>query len=269
MRQYTNYGRGAFFGRHLTNSVANKLILANIAVHLFKALSSNPMAIIHFFGLSPKLVVTQFFIWQPITYMFLHADFTHLFFNMLMTWMLGNTIESVWGSKKFLKYYIACGLGGAVFSTFFNFSGPPVVGNSGAVFGLYLAYALMFPNNYVYINFLLPVKAKYLLSFLIVAQLVLGIFGPSGIAYFAHIGGMVAGLFFFKDKIKASRFWGTLGGLISPGGKRPKKQEFESQEGAKIDSILDKIAQKGFENLSATEKRILENYSRKQKEDSE
>ncbi len=269
MRQYTNYNRRSFFGHHLSNSVANKLILANVIVHLLKALSSDPMAIIHFFGLSPKLVVTQFFIWQPITYMFLHADFMHLFFNMLMTWMLGNTIESVWGSRKFLKYYVACGLGGAVFSAIFNFAGPPVVGNSGAVFGLYLAYALMFPNNYVYINFLLPVKAKYLLSFLIVAQLLLGISGASGIAYFAHIGGMAAGLLFFKDKINASRVGATLRRFKSPGSQNPKKRKWESQEGAKIDSILDKIAAKGFDNLSATEKRILENYSRKQKEDSE
>ena len=269
MRQYTHYGRQSFFGHHLSNSVTNKLILATVIVHLLKGMSSDPMAIVHLFGLSPKLVVTQFFIWQPITYMFLHADFMHLFFNLLMTWMLGNTLESVWGSRKFLKYYISCGLGGAAFSAIFSFAGPPVIGNSGAVFGLYLAYAVMFPNNYVYINFLLPVKAKYLLTFLVVAQLLLGISGKSGIAYFAHIGGMAAGLLFFKDKIKASRVWATLRRFASPDGQTPKKRKWEAQESSKIDSILDKIAAKGFENLSETEKRILENYSRKQKEDSE
>jgi membrane associated rhomboid family serine protease len=269
MRQNAYFSRGSLFGHHLSNSVTNKLVIANIIVHLFKALSSNPMAIIHLFGLSPKLVVTQFFIWQPITYMFLHADFTHLFFNLFMTWMLGNTLESVWGPKKFLKYYISCGLGGAAFSAIFTFSGPPVIGNSGAVFGLYLGYALMFPNAYVYLNFLLPIKAKYLVTFLAAAQLFQGFAGGSGIAYFAHLGGMAAGLLFFKDKIRATRLGSLLRVFKSSGSQPPRQKHWEAQESAKIDSILDKIAAKGFENLSATEKRILENYSRKQKEDSE
>jgi membrane associated rhomboid family serine protease len=201
--------------------------------------------------------------------MFLHADFWHIFFNMLMTWFLGTTLESVWGPKRFLKYYISCGLGGAVFSAVFTFGGPPVIGASGAVFGLYLAYAMLFPNNYVYIYFLFPVKAKHLVTFLAVIQLVYGLSGSAGIAYFAHLGGMAAGLLFFKQEIKRTRLWARLTGWLFSYSQENKKNDWEVQESAKIDSILDKIAAKGFENLSATEKRILENYSRKQKEDSE
>ncbi len=255
-------------GVHASNSMVNKIIAVNIAVHLFKSFSSSPAAIIHLLGLSPKLVVTQLYVWQPLTYMFLHADFWHIFFNMLMAWFLGNTLESVWGPKKFLKYYISCGLGGAVFSAIFTFSGPPVIGASAAVFGLYLAYAMLFPNNYVFIYFLFPVKAKHLVTFLAVIQLAQGIAGPAGIAYFAHLGGMAAGLLFFKKEIKSSQLWIWVRRRMSGYG-RTTKRDFDPQESAKIDSILDKIAAKGFDNLSATEKRILENYSRKQKEDSE
>ena len=266
MRQYYQERR-PFLGTHTSNTVTNRIIIACVIVHLFKELSS-AAAIIQWFGLSPKLVVTQFYIWQPFTYMFLHGDFWHLFFNMLMTWLFGNTLEAVWGPRRFLKYYIACGLGGALFSAIFTFDGPPIVGNSGAVFGLYLAFAMMFPNQYIYVNFLLPVKAKYLVTFLVVFQLLQGLRGASGIAYFAHLGGMAAGLLFFKNEIRNSRLGMRLRGATASYGQS-KKKEWESQEDAKIDSILDKIAAKGFDNLSATEKRILENYSRKQKEDSE
>ncbi len=268
MRNQMHYERRPFWSHYASNSMVNKIIAVNVIVHIFKALSSSPLTIIHVFGLSPTLVVTQFYVWQPFTYMFLHADFMHIFFNMLMTWFLGNTLESAWGPKRFLKYYIVCGLGGAVFSAIFTFSGPPVIGASAAVFGLYLAYAMMFPNSYVYIYFLFPVKAKHLVTFLTVFQLINGIAGASGIAYFAHLGGMAAGLLFFKDRLKSTRLWVPFGRWLG-GYSGGKKRTWEAQESTKIDSILDKIAAKGYDDLSETEKRILENYSRKQKEDSE
>jgi membrane associated rhomboid family serine protease len=248
--------------------MVNWIILANVAVHVLKMFAQSPTAVYQLLGLTPRLVFTKLFVWQPLTHMFLHADFTHIFFNMLMTWFLGNAIETVWGPKRFLKYYIACGLGGAVFSTIFTFNGPPIIGASGAVFGLYIAYAMIFPDSYVFVYFIAPVKAKYLVAFLAGLQLVLGIAGSAGIAYFAHLGGMAAGLLFFREEVKASRFWKRLSGsrARATGGRR---DEWMEQERAKIDSILDKIKAKGFENLSPTEKRILENYSRKQREDSE
>jgi membrane associated rhomboid family serine protease len=268
MRQYTHYEYRPVWRQHASNTVVNWIILANILVHFVKAFSSSPMTIVYLFGLSPRLVVTKFFLWQPFTYMFLHADFWHIFFNMLMTWFLGNTLESVWGRQRFLKYYVVCGLGGAAFSAVFTFNGPPVIGASAAVFGLYLAYAVMFPNNYVYLYFLFPVKAKYLVTFLAAIQLLHGIVGGGGIAYFAHLGGMAAGLLFFREELKATRRWPRLWRWWVP-RNRGKRGGWSDQDRAKIDSILDKIAAKGPDNLSATEKRILENYSRKHEEDSE
>lgn len=265
MRQTTYYEYRPSWRGASWNTAVNWIIALNVVIHIVKRFSTSPLAVDQLFGLSPRLVVTKFFLWQPLTYMFLHFDFFHLFFNMLMTWFLGNAMESVWGSKKFIKYYIACGLGGAAFSAIFTFNGPPVIGASAAVFGLYLAYAMVFPDNYVFIYFLFPVKAKYLVTFLAVLQLVLGIAGSAGIAYFAHLGGMAAGLLFFRREIKSRRTWSRM---VRWRADRTREREdtWNEQERVKIDSILDKIASKGFENLSTTEKRILENYSRKHKD---
>jgi membrane associated rhomboid family serine protease len=264
MRRYPDYERPAW-GNYFSNRTVNKIVLANVVV-FFVANIFSP-SFVQIFALVPRLVLQKFYFWQPFTYMFVHLGFLHLFFNMLMTWFLGTTLESVWGSRRFLKYYIVCGLGGAAFSFIFNFNNA-VIGASGAVFGLYLAYAVLFPNNYVYIYFLFPVKAKHLVTFLAVLQLAQGIAGPSGIAYFAHLGGMAAGLLFFKREIVNSRLWMRVRHRWS-GYNEKRKEVWDDQQSAKIDSILDKIASKGYENLTPTEKRILENYSRKQKEDSE
>ncbi len=127
---------------------------------------------------------------------------------------------------------------------------------------------MMFPNNYVYVYFLFPVKAKYLVTFAAIFQLAQGVAGPGGIAYFAHLGGMAAGLFFFRHEVARWQFWTRMKRQWID-QQRVRNSKWHEQENGKIDSILDKIASKGYENLSTTEKRILENYSRKQKEDSE
>lgn len=266
MRHYANnYERRPSWGNYFSNRVVNKLILANLVVFFLEYIFAPHF--VRIFALTPRDVIQNFYLWQPVTYMFLHSGFMHLFFNMLMTWFLGTTLEQVWGDKKFLKYYISCGLGGAVFHILLSYNNA-VIGASGAVFGLYLAYAVLFPNNYVYIYFLFPIKAKYLVTFLALFQLAQGISGPSGIAYFAHLGGMAAGLLFFRREIMNTRFWLKTRRWWW-NYSQVRKEKWDQQESAKIDSILDKIATKGYENLSNTEKRILENYSRKQKEDSE
>jgi membrane associated rhomboid family serine protease len=243
-----------------------KIILANIAVFLLQLLFRPHFS--NLFALSPRLVVENFFVWQLVSYMFLHGGLMHLLFNMLMLWLFGSTLESVWGRRQFLRYYIVCGLGGALFSLVFNYNSH-ILGASGAIFGLYLAYAMLFPNNQIYLYFLIPIKAKYLVAGLAVFQLAQGISGPSGIAYFAHLGGMAAGLLFFKNtllhKLKASRSAGQRWSAFV----QERHEQQEEQETANIDSILDKISAKGYDKLTTTEKRILENYSRKQKEDSE
>jgi membrane associated rhomboid family serine protease len=268
MRQYAYQEHQPPWRSLAPNSMVGRIILFNVIVHVAKYFASSPMAVVGLFGLSPSLVVSKFYVWQPLTYMALHADVWHIFFNMLMTWFLGMTLETIWGARRFLIYYVVCGLGGAAFSFVFTFHGPPVIGASAAVFGLYLAYAMLFPNNYVYLYFLFPIRAKYLVTFIAVIQLLHGIAGSAGIAYFAHLGGMAAGLLFFRRELRATRVWTRLRRWRDHRAEHGRRA-WREQEQAKIDSILDKIKSKGFDNLSATEKRILENYSRKHKDDSE
>jgi membrane associated rhomboid family serine protease len=242
-----------------------RLIAANVVVFLLQSLFP---VITLYLGLTPRLVVERLWVWQLGSYMFLHGNFIHIFFNMLMLWMFGTTIERVWGPRHFLRYYLVCGLGGAVASIFFNYNNL-IVGASGAIFGLYLAYAMMFPDHRIYLYFLIPVKAKYLVMGIAAFQLLNGLTGPQGIAYFAHLGGMAAGLLFFKSEVLQR--W-----RFKAGPRRKWRQymderqrEPRTEEQGNIDSILDKISEKGYENLSEVEKRILDNYSRDRRDGSE
>lgn len=257
---YYQQSRRPPWGQSFTRSVVGRLILANVVVFALQKVFFPAFTVL--FALTPRAVIENLYVWQLGSYMFLHGDFWHLFFNMLMLFLFGSTLETVWGSRHFLKYYLACGIGAGLFSMVFSYNNP-VVGASGAIFGLYLAYAMVFPNNYVYLYFLIPIKAKHLVAGIAIFQLVMGLSGPSGIAYFAHLGGMATGLLFFRSSLKG-RFRFTSGARNKwqsyVDGMRDKKDE---QETANIDSILDKISAKGYDNLTTTEKRILENYSRK------
>jgi membrane associated rhomboid family serine protease len=264
MPQYYQYERRPSWGGFSSGSTVNKIVLINVVVFILQ----NIFPITGFFALTPRLVIRDLYVWQIVTYMFLHAGLWHLVFNMFIIWMFGGALEAVWGGNRFLKYYFACGVGGALFSFFFAYNSL-TLGASAAGFGLLLAYGILFPDNYIYIWFLFPIRAKHLVMFLAVLQLLQGISSPTGggVAYFAHLGGMAAGLLFFRHEISRWRFFSkSRRAWRSYINKR--ENEWEDQERIKVDSILDKIAKKGYEDLTATEKRILENYSRKHKGDS-
>ncbi len=144
--------------------------------------------------------------WQPFTYMFMHGSFDHLFFNMFSLWMFGAVLENVWGSKRFLIYYLACGLGVGLIVMFIpGFH----IGASGAIYALLMAFAFLFPNNYVYLYFLVPIKTKWFIIGLIVVELFEGIFRSSdGIGHFGHLFGMVIGLVFLLIWKKKGKLYG-------------------------------------------------------------
>ena len=131
--------------------------------------------------------------WQLFTYMFMHGNLTHLFFNMFALWMFGNTMENIWGTKRFLVYYLACGLGAGLLTLLIP-GAALTVGASAAVYGLLLAFGLTFPNDYIYLYFLVPIKAKWFVIGYAVIELFEGFFINDGIAHFAHLGGMLVGL---------------------------------------------------------------------------
>ncbi len=144
--------------------------------------------------------VPQFEIWQLVTYAFLHGGLLHLFFNMFALWMFGTLIELDWGSRRFLTYYFACVIGAALVQLMVASSGEgdiyPTVGASGGVFGILLAFGLRFPNQYILLLIPpIPIKAKWFVIIYGAIELYLGITGTqAGVAHFAHLGGMAAGL---------------------------------------------------------------------------
>lgn len=134
---------------------------------------------------------------QFITYMFMHANIGHLFLNMLGVYMFGSILENIWGAKRFLNFYLLCGLGAAATQIAISFvtQQPSVLlGASGSLFGLLVAFAMMFPNTQLNLYFVLPVKAKYLVIGYAVYELYNGFFSHDNVAHFAHLGGLLAGI---------------------------------------------------------------------------
>jgi membrane associated rhomboid family serine protease len=153
-----------------------------------------------------EMVVAEFFPWQLLSYGFLHGSLTHLFFNMLALMMFGAPIEATWGSRRFAIYYFTCVVGaGLVQLVVATMSAQqndvyPTVGASGGVFGILLAYGMMFPHQRVMLLFPpIPMKAWVLVVGYGVLELVLGVTGTqSGVAHFAHLGGMAFGFFLIQ-----------------------------------------------------------------------
>ena len=216
----------------------------------------------------------------------------HLFMKMLMLWMFGMEVENTWGAKKFLAFYFACGIAAGISNLLIAplFTDPaPTIGASGAIYGVLVAFAMLFPDRYVYFYFFIPVKAKYLMVFLIALEVFYGVTGLiDGIAHTAHLGGAIlGGIWVLLDKhgtidhllgrittrssrrqtvikgprgVQEAQFYGM------PQASQPRKTtgdpEFDRYQKL-IDEILDKISKNGYAGLTEEEKRILLDASKK------
>jgi membrane associated rhomboid family serine protease len=246
----------------LTESVVNQIILVNAIVFILELALNNPR-FIEFFGLVPRLVVTKGYVWQLVTYMFLHGGFWHIALNMFVIFMFGSALEQVWGSDRFLRYYFVCGLGAAAFSFIFSYN-TTVIGASGAGYGILLAYAILFPDAQIYVWGLFPVRARTLVIVLIIIELASGILGGDGIAHFAHLGGMAAGFLYMKGDRGLTQLWRKMGSGFRRGGAGwSRGGEGPRPDANAINAILDKISREGYGSLSESERRILEEYSKK------
>ncbi len=170
------------------------LLLANVAIFfLGDLLGPNLLGP---FALWP--VGGGFWPWQIVTYSFLHGNFNHLFFNMLGLWMFGAELEQIWGRNRFLTFYFASVIAAALTQLIVNAllgSPAPTIGASGGLFGLLLAFAMIFPNRIILLFFVIPMKAKYLVALYGLLELYQGAYVlNSGVAHFAHLGGMLGGL---------------------------------------------------------------------------
>lgn len=218
------------------------------------------------FGLAPRYVFSKFMVWQLVTYLFVHAGLFHLLINMLMLWFFAPAIEQAWGRKKFLIYYFFTGIGAGLCSFITSPHSPiPIVGASGAIFGILVAYAVMFPETTVLFLFIFPMKIKYAIFILGAINLLGAVSEPgSGIAYFAHLGGGLFGYLYlksrwlqgilFKGPYHLSSFWQKRKDKAS----YQRKRDFESE----VNRILDKVSREGLDSLTERERKILQRKSR-------
>ncbi|MFA5160705.1 MAG: rhomboid family intramembrane serine protease [Elusimicrobiales bacterium] len=207
-------------------------------------------------GLSPAFALGRLWLWQFITYIFMHGGFWHLLINGFMVWTFGAMFEGFWGTRKFLVYCAITGISaGLCHAAAEPHSAMPVVGASGVVFGLLAAFALEFPEMPVYAWFVFPMKAVHMALLLGAAELAM-CFNPqkSAAANLAHLGGMVAGYIYLRWHPAIA---GKLALLRGPETVRRVKTEDSD-----IDRILDKISSRGEESLTENEKRRMERYSK-------
>ncbi len=179
-----------------TKSYTFYILVANVIVFIIQLLYE-PFT--ELFALIPNMAFKGY-VWQFVTYMFLHGGFMHIFFNMLVLMIFGFTVERVLGKQRFLTVYVLSGIGSAVFyilimSMMGGSGSVPLLGASGAIFGLLAAYAFLFPKSWVFIWGFIPLPASVLIIFLLVEETFFGFLGlQPGIANFGHVGGIVTGL---------------------------------------------------------------------------
>jgi membrane associated rhomboid family serine protease len=175
------------------------IIIANVVMFVVR-LVYRP--VIDFLGLVPYDVIQHGWVWQPVTYMFLHADPLHILFNMLGIWMFGIELERIWGTPFFVKYYAVTGVGAAITTILvsllpFGFTsamyGVVTIGASGALYGLLLAFALYYPTRPILMMLIFPIPAKYFVMIIGAMSLLFSISGAGGVAHFAHLGGLLFG----------------------------------------------------------------------------
>jgi len=255
------------------------ILMANIAIFLLQIIMQNsslgglltaagalwPIASNNQDGLT-------FQIWQPVTYMFLHGGFGHLFFNMFALWIFGAELENYWGTKQFFIYYFVCGVGAALINLVATIGDPyPTVGASGAIYGVLIAFGMMFPERYIFLYFLFPIKAKYFVAGYAFIEFMSGLGSRtmgsgSNIAHFAHLGGMIIGFLYITLRRQGWTLPKWPKRSLSKGERSERNQasirridesDAASVSEAEIDAILDKISKNGYESLTGEEKRKL------------
>lgn len=199
MNRYREYSISFF--PPLTPMVRLLLILTGAGF----VLTYFPLLIAHWrlpfvlFGLTPYAVTHYLYVWQPVTYLFLHAGFFHILFNLYVLWVFGPDIEHEWGGRKFLFYYFLTGVGAGVVDVLIGPSSPVMtIGCSGALFGVMLAYALLFPNRIIY-YLVIPMRAKWFVAIMGVIEFVDLLGAPnSGVSYIAHLSGLAIGYVYLR-----------------------------------------------------------------------
>ena len=278
------------------------LIVSNLAVSFLQAVGVLPYAdLAAWFGFDLGSLPSRW--WTPITYMFVHVGVWHVLANMYGLYLFGPRLEQTLGSKKFAWFYVFCGLGGVVFQMLFIRTGG-LVGASAAVFGVMTAYAMQWPDDEIYLMFVLPMRVRTLVVALFVFNLVMGVVatgdgGGTNIAYFAHVGGVIAAYAYMRmaastgiDQVRQRV--ASLPDADEPPRAIPRNLP-RRERGDEVDDIvakskaiaakravtlapssrrreakadelnrvLDKISETGIESLTGDERKVLEEMSRR------
>lgn len=244
-----------------------RLILANAAVFL---LSMSVPGITERLLLVPALILER--PWSAVTYMFLHGGFGHLFFNMLSLFFFGPRVEERLGERQFLILYFASGVTGALLSAIFS-PYAAIVGASGAVFGVMLAFAWFWPRAQIFIWGIIPVEARWMVALMTGLGLFGGFTGAQGgIAHFAHLGGFLGGwicLKVFEARSGARQFRAKMAPRVPletaesalARWRRIRREQLHEVNRAELDRILDKISASGVPSLTSSEREFLERFA--------
>lgn len=276
------------------------LLALNIGVYFLQLTLLSPDAVFSALALNPARFPGSW--WTIVTYMFVHAWLAHLAFNMFTLWMFGPRLEHVWGTRAFVQFYLWCGLGGAVAHLLFA-QHSAVIGASGAISGVLVAYALHWPDDEVYLFGVIPMKSRWLIAAMIGMNIIFALSPSSGIDWTAHVGGMGFGWLFLKlyslggldrvrgwvsavpdesedmpravprtrssmrDRARAVDEVVARSNAVALRESKPlehvPKQETPKEYAARVNQVLDKISQQGIESLTRDERRLLEDMSRK------
>ena len=203
-RNSSPYASTLSFGPGPLSTVLKALIGANVAMFLVTTFAQE---VVRFLGLVPTDVIHQFRVWQLVTYMFLHGGIFHIVFNMLALWMFGAELERIWGTRYFLKFYFITGVGAGVLTVLFSLlpfefaqsiHRSIIIGASGAIYGLLLAYALYFPDRPIYMYFVFPIPAKIFVAIMGAIAFFSSLSDAGGVANATHLGGLLVAYLFLK-----------------------------------------------------------------------
>ncbi|MCW9707164.1 rhomboid family intramembrane serine protease [Fodinibius salsisoli] len=264
------------------------LITLNVAVFILQIFlqifsSSYSNALIQAFAFYPDWQTALFQPWRMVTYMFLHGGAFHLLFNMLWLWWMGRAVEESLGPRTFTVIYLGAGLGGALFDVmlapFLGFN--PVIGASGAVYGIMVSFAMLFPTMPIMLFLLPPIQARYVVAGLIAIDMLL-VGSTDGVARIVHLAGAGVGYLLMKAQqggqdlsryiLPIEQFWYRLKGIYQKQKSKPKNDNMysvsdveivEETDKSELDEILEKISEKGYDGLTKEEKKKLFELSKK------
>jgi len=207
-RSNPRFGSSISFGPGPLSQAMQALIAANVVLFFGQFFTdSYSWGLTRTLGLQPSAVVGSLRVWQLATYMFLHSGVFHILFNMLALWMFGAELERRWGTRYFLKFYFVTGIGAGILTVLFSmlpfgFASQlyrsNIIGASGAVYGLLLAYALNFPDRPIYMYFVFPIPAKYFVLIMGLLAFYSSVAEQSGIANATHLGGLLVAYLFLR-----------------------------------------------------------------------